>query len=176
MQSACLQHLADTELSAGHPDAALRALLQSDALLSQFGERSFRSTAQALIAKVHTLLGNRAAAEAAVDLAEELGAPEDVINYAITHSVRAWHALEDNDPAAAERWARSAVSYADQTDFTAIRGEAKLDLARVLAELGRREGAATEARNALDLYESKPDQPAAAQARTVLAELEKTPS
>jgi hypothetical protein len=169
--SSCMSTLADVEMSDGNPAAARAALLKSDASAAELGECSIRSTIQARLAEIEWLLGDRAAAEAAIGLCDELGAQEDVINFAITHPVRAQLALSDGDLAAAERWARSAVDYAFLTDFPIIRGNAKLSLARIQAALGRPAEAATEARAALDLYTAKGASWDAAEAQAVLTEL-----
>ena len=92
----CWQNLAETELAAGNPTAALEALLRSDAILAELGERSLRSTTVARLAQTYELMGNRKDALVAVDLCEELGVPEDVLNYAITHaSAHGWHSATE---------------------------------------------------------------------------------
>jgi class 3 adenylate cyclase len=167
----CAQSMAWICFSAGDPAGAVVALERADAALAALGERSFRSTTHAMLARAYELSGDHAAARAAVDLAESLGAAEDRVNFVITHTVRACLALTDRDEQAAERWARSAIDYALLSDFILIQAQAKLTLADVLAALGRRDEAATEAREALTLYESKGDQPSAAQARAALEAL-----
>jgi tetratricopeptide (TPR) repeat protein len=167
----CYHDLAPLELAAGDPQAALVGLLESDAELAELGEGGFRSTTQALLAQVYELLGDRAAACTAMELAEKLGGPEDTLNYAITDAVRARIALADGDLDAAERWARSAVDHAYRMDNPAWHGNAELKLARVLAALGRRTEARTEARLALDLYQAKGHRPGAAEAQALLDEL-----
>jgi hypothetical protein len=89
----------------------------------------------------------------------------------IAHAVRARLALADRDEQAAERWARSALDYASLSDFIIFQAQARLTLAEVLAALGRRDEAAAEAGEALTLYESKGDQPGAAQASAALEAL-----
>jgi tetratricopeptide (TPR) repeat protein len=159
------------ELSAGDPAAALAALQRSDQILAQLGERALRSTTQAHLAQAYWRLGNTAAATAAVELSEELGDPEDVANFIVTHGVRAQLALADEDGEAAERWARSAVDHALLTDDPVDQANAKLDLARVLTALEHPEAAIPEARAALDLFLTKGDRPGAHQTRAPLHEL-----
>jgi hypothetical protein len=166
------QHLGEIQLLAGDAAAALSSLIRSDEILAGLGERSYRSTTQAVLAEVNEQLGDRAAAWRAIQLAEELGAPEDIANFVITHAVRARLALADGDLVAAERWARSAVDYASETDFYRERGSTKLTLSRVLVQLGEREEALAEARGALEIYLAKGDQPRAARARAMVEELE----
>ena len=77
-------------------------------------------------------------------------------------------ALADGDNAAAERWARSAVEYAQRTDFSRHTAYVRLDLARVLVASARPDEAADEARAALVLYQAKGDLPGVAEASEVL--------
>jgi hypothetical protein len=163
--------LGQLELSGGDPAGALETLLRSDAILSDLGERSIRSTTQALLADAYERLGNRNAARAAIELSDELTASEDVLNCVTTQRVRARLALAEDDNAAAERWARSAVQYACRTEFVRSTAEARLDLARVLFALERPQEAATEARAAIDLYGRKGDVPGTREASVVLDEI-----
>ena len=162
------QKLASLELAAGNLEAALASLQALDAHLVESGDISHRSTSQAELANVYERLGDRNATTVAIGLSDELSVPEDVINYAITHRVRARLSLVDGDGREAERWARSAVEHAFMTDFIGFQAAAKLDLARVLSGLGRREDAASEARAALELADAKGDRPRMAEAQTFL--------
>ena len=164
-------HLASTELSGGEPARVLPQLLEADAKLAEIGEHGFRSTLQAALAQVYERLDNPDGARASIGLSEELSAAEDLLNVALTAAVRARLALSDKDRDAAERWARSAVQHAFRTDYTSLQGNAQLELARVLQALGRREEATTEARAALDLFETKGDRPGAAETQALLDEL-----
>jgi tetratricopeptide (TPR) repeat protein len=146
-------------------------LVEGSRRLGELGDRSFRSTNQALLALVCERLGDRDAALAAIQQSLELGAEEDVVNYAITGGVRARLALADRDPEKAEHWARSGVEYALRTDFLFIQGRAKLELARALVAGGKRDEAIAEARGALELLEAKGDLPSVALARALLEEI-----
>jgi hypothetical protein len=81
-------------------------------------------------------------------------------------------ALASRNGEAAERWARSAVDYAFSTDALVDQANTKLELARILSALNRRDEAIPEARAALDLFLTKGDRPGAEQTRAVLKELE----
>jgi class 3 adenylate cyclase/tetratricopeptide (TPR) repeat protein len=159
------------EIAAGDPEAARDWLLRGDAILAELGERSYRSTVQANLALAEAQLGDRAAALAASELAEQLCAPEDMINFAIAGQVRSMLARATGDLGEAERLARGAIEYVERTDFYAYRGEARVELARVLAAAGRREEAASEISAALTLYEKKGDTILTSNARALLAEL-----
>jgi ATP/maltotriose-dependent transcriptional regulator MalT len=165
------QLLARVELTAGNVGAARDALLKGDVALSAVGENYFRCTTQAMLARVYELAGDEDAAQAALEMAEQLSAPGDAINYAITHEVRARLALAHGDHAAAERWARSAVEHALRTDWVGVHADARLSLARVLGECGRADEAAAEARAALELFDGKRDRPGRGFVLALLEEL-----
>jgi class 3 adenylate cyclase/tetratricopeptide (TPR) repeat protein len=165
------QLMARLEVLAGRPGPARELLLSSDALFERAGDRGFRSTTLAMLAKVHDMLGDREAARSAIELCEEIGGQEDVINYAITDAVRARLALAEGDNETAERWARSAADRAFETDFTFVQGEALLTLSFVLERLARREESISAATRALDLFEAKGDTLCTAQARAQLEDL-----
>jgi tetratricopeptide (TPR) repeat protein len=170
--AAATQHfLAWLELSAGQPANALPGLLEADTSLAEVGERSFRSTVQAILAEVYESLGDRDRARAAIESSDELGGEDDLLNIVITHAVRARLALSDGDLDAAERWARSAVERAFKTDNTFLQGNAQLALARVLSTLRRRDEASSNARAALELFQVKGDRPRADRAWELIAEL-----
>jgi class 3 adenylate cyclase len=171
LTGAAYQNTARIRQRSGDLKGALADLQQGDQMLADLDEHSYRSTTQALLAEVHEQLDDRSEALAAVRLAEELGAPEDMINYAITHGVRARLALAEEDLEGAERWARSALDYAYRTDFLYIRARAKAVLARVLAQSGRAGEAAEELRAAEALYRTKGDLPATAEVGALLAVL-----
>ena len=124
-----------------------------------------------MLAKVHEMLGDRKAARSAIELCEEIGGQEAVIDFAITNTVQARLALAQGDNEAAERWAPSAADRAFETDFTFVQGEALLTLSFVLQELARREESASAASRALELFDAKGDSPYTAQARARLEEL-----
>ncbi|HZU59603.1 MAG TPA: AAA family ATPase, partial [Solirubrobacteraceae bacterium] len=82
-------HIAITAIAAEEPEAAVRALLAGDTVLRELGERSFRSTIQAMLAWSYSLQGDQRSASAACDLSDELGAPEDLINFVVVPATRA---------------------------------------------------------------------------------------
>jgi class 3 adenylate cyclase len=168
MAAGCVQQLAQVELSEGQTIAARESLLQCDAILAEHGERPQRATTQALLARVHGLLGATELSREALALSEQLSAPEDAINFAITHGVRARLALAEDDPVSAERWARRAVEHALRTDFLGLRAEAKLGLAQVLRAIGQSTQAQVEAREALSLFAAKGDRPGSNSAQSLL--------
>jgi serine/threonine protein kinase len=174
LEAACDGELGVTELSAGDPAAALPWLLRSDAILAELGQHALRSTTQARVAQTKGLLGDPVAARTAIELAERLSAPEDVLNFAITHRVRAQLALLEGNSEAAIRWAKSSVVHAFRTDSLEVRAEATLDLARVLQAVNQRDAAITEARAALELFTKKGHRPGTDKTYELLDALEAT--
>jgi class 3 adenylate cyclase/tetratricopeptide (TPR) repeat protein len=172
MAATCEQSLAWIELSKGDAASALESLLRADAILAESGERSLRSTTQAMVARAHAILGAPDSSQTALELAEHLSAPQEALNYATTHEVRARLALASGDFEAAERWARSAVSHALETDFVVLQARTKLELARVLSAHGRTEEGRSEARAALGLCDAKGDGPGSDAALALLDTLE----
>ncbi|MBV9001634.1 MAG: protein kinase [Solirubrobacterales bacterium] len=171
LEAACDSERGVSELSADDPAQALEWLLRSDALLVELGQHALRSTTQALIAQTQASLNDPDAARAAIALSERMSASEDVLNFAITHRVRARLALADRNTEAAIRWARSAVANASRIDSLEVRADATLDLARVLAVAGRDGDAVGEARRALELFAAKGHRPGIDKAHSLLADL-----
>ncbi len=165
------QDLGQIELSAGNPAAAVAALMRSDAILTELGERALRSTTQALLGYARASLGHRDAASAAMRFSHDLSAAEDVINYALNYQTRAHLALADGDYDAAEGLANTSVEYWCRTDDRRHTARARLDLARVLSALHRPKEATAQAQEAFDLYAAKGDRPGLADAQTLLDRL-----
>jgi tetratricopeptide (TPR) repeat protein len=173
MTGAIMIEWANIELSADNPDGARDVLQEADQILAEVGETAFRSTVQSELAQAYARLGEREAALAAIELSGTLGVKEDIVNFVLTHLARAQLARDAGDLAEAERWARSALQYAEHTDYvTFALGDSNLELARVLAASGRRDEAAAHAQHALAMLEAKGDQPRAARARKILGTLE----
>jgi class 3 adenylate cyclase len=169
LKAGAMQELGQIELWADNPSGALAALLEADAILADVGERGYRSTNQALLALAYGQLDERDAARAAIELAESLGAPEDLATYTQASRARVVIALAEGKLAEAERWARTAVGQASKSDLIGLQGETRLDLARVLAAAERDDEATVEAKAALALFQAKGDQPNAARALAMLA-------
>jgi hypothetical protein len=175
MAAGSRQSLAEIEITAGNLTSARDQLLQADDVAAAIGERAHRSTLQAILADVQARLGETSAAKAAIELSDDLSASEDVINFAITHAVRARLALAEGGADAAERWARSAVRHACLTDFPDSQATAKLELACTLRSLGRLNESTLETRAALELFAAKGDRIGSDEAQALLDELEEPP-
>jgi DNA-binding SARP family transcriptional activator/class 3 adenylate cyclase len=153
------------ELWGGEPELALPGLLAIDEDLAAVGERGFRSTVQATLALVFDRLGNREHAFTAVELADELTAPHDVLNLVLISIARARTALLDGDSELAERLAHIGVEQALNTDLPFLQGIAHLELGRLLLAVGFEQKGRSAAMNALRLFQAREDQPRIAETR-----------
>lgn len=168
MAATCEQSAAGISLSEGDAAAARASLERSDAILAEFHEVAMRSTTLAMLAQAQEQLGAIEEATATLQRAEAISAPEDVLNFVITHCVRARLAALSGDASEAERWARSAVEHAGRSDFVGRQAEAMLALARVLFMEGRVDDARAQAGHALQLFRTKDDLPGADAAQRVI--------
>jgi tetratricopeptide (TPR) repeat protein len=144
-------------MMAGDPEAAERELRHGYDALEEIGERELRSTNAGALA--HALYEQRRDDEALElsQISEDLAAADDVWSQSLWRAARAKVlARRDRDPLA-EELAVEAVRLAATTDFLSGHGSALLDLAEVLAALGRPDEAAARIEEALALFEAKED-------------------
>jgi class 3 adenylate cyclase/tetratricopeptide (TPR) repeat protein len=122
------------------------------ARLEELGQTSFRSTTLITLGEVLYAAGdNEEAARLAVE-GEELGAPEDVANFAHGRALRACVAADGGSAEEAELLARQALGNAYKTDFPEVQASAHRALAYVLTRAGRDDDAAVELETALGLW------------------------
>jgi tetratricopeptide (TPR) repeat protein len=160
------------ELLAGNPHAAEAELRRDYAVLDEMGERYFLSTMAALLAQSLLAQGRDDEAFPLSVTSQELAADDDVEAQALWRSVRARLMVRrGGDPESAVGLAEEAVEIAGRTDAPVMRGDALLDLARVLVDAGEASSAAERATAALDLYEAKGNVVAAREARVLLDSL-----
>jgi class 3 adenylate cyclase/tetratricopeptide (TPR) repeat protein len=136
-----------------HADA-LATLTAVDGALEALGESSYRSTIMITISQTLYALGEREEAERVAIAGEELGAAEDVVNFALGRAVRASIAADEGRTAEAERLAAEALHYALLTDFPSMHAVAYKAVAHVARRAGRREDARAALERALELFES----------------------
>jgi tetratricopeptide (TPR) repeat protein len=160
------------ELWGGQAELALPGLLAIDEDLAAAGERGFRSTVQATLALVLARLGNQERARAAVDLADDLTAPHDLLNLVLISIARARTAFLDGDFEVAERLAHVGVEHALKTDLPFLQGIAHLELGRVLVALGFEAEGRLAAMRALRLFQARDDQPRVAETRELLRQVD----
>ena len=140
------------------------------AVLSDIGETGVLSTLAAMQAKALYLLGRRDEMEAAIALAQEAGAPNDIATQSEWRFVAAMAAADDGRREEAERLIHEAVELVEPTDFLELRGETFEALAHVEARAGRAEAWRTALERALAEHERKANVVSAEHIRKLLEE------
>ncbi|MBD0347803.1 MAG: AAA family ATPase [Thermoleophilia bacterium] len=150
----------------------LGAALSAIAVLEGVGERSYRSTAAAVLAQVLNVQGRHSDAEAQTRLSEELASIDDMPSQIAWRTERARAAAHQGKLAEAERLVREACSLAQPTDALDTKGECALARAEIMRLGGRIDEAVGAATQALDMFERKGVVSSVEQARALLAELQ----
>jgi class 3 adenylate cyclase len=146
---------ASIERLAGDVVAAERGLSAGIDILQPMGETGVLSTVAALWADALYRLDRRGPMEAALRLAQETGAPNDVATQAAWRYVSAMAAADDGRLDEADRLIGEAVELAEPTDFLEMRAEAFEALAHVEARAGRTESWRAALERALAEHERK---------------------
>ena len=128
----------------GRFDEALQLWRHIHSLHREHEEIGFLSTSLIQAAQTLLALGELEEADCLALEGEELGGPDDLINFAFGRRIRALAALRRGELAEAEALARSAVDYGYRADFPRHRGEAHDALGTVLRAAGRPAEARTE--------------------------------
>jgi ATP/maltotriose-dependent transcriptional regulator MalT len=160
---------ARVEALAGELAAAEAELRRDETDLAQLGERYFRSSIAASLARVLVLEAKVDEAERFAELAAELAEPDDVDPQIIWRSVRSRILAAQGDAETALRLSNEAIELTRETDDLLQKAEALLDRSAVLTALGRTDEAGAALAQALALYEQKGDAVSAARIREALA-------
>ena len=166
-----MQQRADALTTAERFDEAAALFRESIARLDALGMTSFVSTTTINLGEVLYRLGDLAEAERLASRGEELGAAEDVVNFALGRALRARIAADHGDHQAADVLARDALDYAYTTDFPIVHANTHEAYAYVLDSCGRADEARTELERALDLWARYGFQARAKRTRRLLVEL-----
>ncbi len=142
----------ELEHARGGLDEARRASEEAITAFTELGQTSFLSTSLVMLAQLAYEGGEPDEAERLALEGEQLGAAEDVVNFAVGDGLRARITADRGSIAAAEQLAREALDYAYRTDFPVVHAGAHEALAHVLATAARRAEARLEFERALDLY------------------------
>jgi tetratricopeptide (TPR) repeat protein len=156
------------ELLAEDFEAAERALATGVAILSEIGETGVLSTLAAMQAKALFLLGRREEMEAAIALARESGAPNDIATQAEWRYVAAMAAAADGRLDEARRHIGEAVEMVEPTDFLELRGDTFEALAHVEARAGGTDAWKAALERALAEHEQKENLVSAQHVRKLL--------
>jgi class 3 adenylate cyclase len=157
------------ELLAGDLEAADRALAEGVGILQPLGETAVLSTVAAMRAGVLFRLGKRDEMEAAVRLARETGAPNDIATQVEWRSAAAQLAADDGHGSDAGRIVGEAIAMVEPTDFLELRARAFEALAHVEARAGRPDGWKSALERALAEHDRKGNLVDARRVRELLA-------
>jgi len=133
-------HGGPVEDLAGDLEAAHRALEEGIGILQSLGETGVLSTLAGMDASVLYRLGRREEMEAAVQLAQDAGAPNDISTQVLWRIPAANLAADDGRHAEARQLIDKAVELVEPTDFLEIRGATFEGLAHVDARAGDPDG------------------------------------
>jgi class 3 adenylate cyclase/tetratricopeptide (TPR) repeat protein len=141
------------------------------ARLEELEFTSFRSTVLIELGEALYLIGEPDEAERLAREGEELGAAEDVVNYAWGRALRARIAADTGLVDDSERLAREALRFAYETDFPRVHAPAHASLGHVLRRAGRSDEARAEVELELGIWERYGFSAEAARARDLLTQL-----
>ncbi len=161
----------DLLLVLGRPAEAAEILREADRALEELGQTSYRSTTLVQLGQALYALGDPDEAERLAVEGEQLGAAEDVVNFALGRGLRGMVAADRGDHGEAAQLARSALDYAYRTDFPRVHAAAHEALAHVHRAATRLDEARAELERALELWERYGFSLQAALARASLVEL-----
>jgi ATP/maltotriose-dependent transcriptional regulator MalT len=156
------------ETMAGDHAAAERALRLGYEITDQVGERGYHATVTALLSQAVFAQGRVDEADALTEEAEREGATDDLTTQVVWRSVRGRVLSSRGMHADGEALAREATALAAETDDVNMRADALLDLAEVLRAAGRAGEGAPYVRQALELFDAKENEVAAARTRASL--------
>jgi ATP/maltotriose-dependent transcriptional regulator MalT len=143
------------EMLAGDLDAAERIARDAVAILERMGERSYLSSAAALLAHALTGLDQLDEAERFSRASEDAAAVEDAFSQVLWRSARAKIRARRGEHDEAEALAREAVAVAERTDLLNTRGDTLADLGEVVALAGRPSDAVAVYDEAAGIFERK---------------------
>ena len=162
---------AETLFRQGRLEDTAALLRRSERELAELGHTSFRSTTLIELGLVLYASGELEEAERLAIEGEELGATEDVVNFAWGRSLRARIAADRGAHVEAASLATSALEYAYETDFPSVHAHAHRARAQVLLVAGRPHDARAELERAVERYESIGDVFELGRVRALLVEL-----
>jgi class 3 adenylate cyclase/tetratricopeptide (TPR) repeat protein len=143
------------ELLAGDPAAAERELRRDYEALDAMGERNYIATTSAFLAFTLLLQDRDDEADRFVRFCQETAAEDDLTSQFLWRQFRARLLSRAGDHESAIEMARRAIELTDQTEEPESQGNARLDLAAVLAAAGRSDEAAATYDEALERFRAK---------------------
>jgi predicted ATPase/class 3 adenylate cyclase len=143
------------EMLAGDLAAAERIARDAFAILERMGERSYLSSAAALLAHALSEQGELVEAERFSRTSEDAAAADDAFSQVLWRSARAKIRARRGELEEAEGLAREAVAVADRTDLLNTHGDTLFDLGDVVARANRPEEAAAVFEQAAEIFGRK---------------------
>jgi tetratricopeptide (TPR) repeat protein len=165
------EQLGATELYAGDPVAAERAIRRFFEVMDESGDEGHKSTAAGELARALFALERFDEAEEYAEMALRVAAEDDLASQTAGRSASALVLAARGEYAEAERLAREAVVMFSEAESPNFQADGWMDLATVLRTAGKAADAERAAREALALYERKGNRPAAASTRAFVEEL-----
>jgi len=156
---------------AGRLDEAVATYESALGELDALEMTSFRSTVTISLGEALYAQGRPDDAERLAIEGEELGAAEDVVNFAFGDSLRAQIVADRGEHDEAERLARNALHYAYETDFPDVQATAHAALAHSLAAADRIDEARHELERAIEIWSTYGWLVRASRARGLLVQL-----
>jgi len=157
------------EMLAGDAAAAEAEFRGGFEAAEELGELGYRATAAGLLSQAVFAQGRLDEAAALAGTAEEATAADDLTTQILWRGVRGRVLSARGDHVEAEALEREAAALAAETDDVNMRADTLVDLAHVLRAAGRDAEADGEVGRALDLYEGKGNEVAAARTRSLIA-------
>jgi DNA-binding SARP family transcriptional activator len=160
-------YFAATLLLADDPSAAEGVIRPAVEALQRMGERNLGAVAVALLGEALYRQHRYDEAMLATLMSEDASAPDDVAAQMAWRGLRAKILAIRGEHAAAERFARDAVSEGESTDFLSLRGDAHMDLAIVLISEDKKREALEQIGKAIMLFDQKGNAVSAETARVL---------
>jgi class 3 adenylate cyclase/tetratricopeptide (TPR) repeat protein len=158
------------EMLAGDPVAAEEEFRAGYEILDALGEKSYLSTAAAMLAEAVLAQGRQEEADQLGRVSESTAASDDIMSQVLWRSVRAMILGGRDRFGDAVTLALEAVRLSAATDLLNVRGDALMVLGKILGRAGRRDEAARAFREALELFERKGNVVSASMTKAALAE------
>ena len=157
--------LARVEMHGGDLALAEREVRADLEFLARTGEKYYRSTMVALLARLVREQGRDEEALALSQTAEEITAADDVESQSLWRAIRAPIVARAGDLEQAEALARTAVDLIGSTEAPVLQAQALWELATVLDLAGKTEEASHVIGEAIELYATKGNKVSAARCR-----------
>jgi DNA-binding SARP family transcriptional activator len=143
------------ELMADTPERAIPAVRDAYDVLERAGEVNRRATTAAILGRLLFFHGDHEEAARYLKISKDAASPDDAATQAVWRGTRARLLVATGDGQSAMDLADSAVAIVSATDYVRLHGDALVDRAVVLSDLGQDAAAMKDLDEAARLYEQK---------------------